>query len=256
MHTRRQKRSRDTFSNERTAERTSSFCLTPSSAHCIPLWSPIPSSSDVLSGVDTDDPPKRAAPRFALALALLPQAATSVGKGCATIREPSHRGDAFLAAECHTRKAALRGVSKCACAGERRGGRRSMGALCHRFELGDACTLSSKPENAVSLSAAHMDESESRSDRLCAKYLKGRSVCGCNHSRMRSVSSHCHEGATMHLGHTIDNTPLRSAAYAKVFGNAEVIRSRSRSSQGKAGQGKARQGRARHLERPGRKVRP
>ena len=47
-----------------------------------------------------------------------------------------------------------------------------MGALCHRFELGDACTLSSKPENAVSLSAAHMDESESRSDRLCAKYLK------------------------------------------------------------------------------------
>ena len=120
-----------------------------------------------------------------------------------------------------------------------------MGALCHRFELGDACTLSSKPENAVSLSLAHMDESESRSDRLCAKYLKGRSVCGCNHSRMRSVSSHCHESATMHLGHTIDNTPLRSAAYAKVFGNAEVIRSRSRSSQGKARQGKARHGKAR-----------
>jgi hypothetical protein len=48
-----------------------------------------------------------------------------------------------------------------------------MGALCHRFELGDACTLSSKPENAVSLSLAHMDESESRSDRLCAKYLNG-----------------------------------------------------------------------------------
>jgi hypothetical protein len=66
-----------------------------------------------------------------------------------------------------------------------------------------------------------MDESESRSDRLCAKYLNG-PICVW----------------LQPLTHAQRVEPL-SRECAKVFGNAEVIRSRSRSSQGKARQGKA-----------------
>jgi hypothetical protein len=116
----------------------------------------MPSSDETLSGVEADDPLKRAAPRFAFALALFPHAAPSAGSFARKAELHAQR----TAPECvQAHRDGLRGWAN------------GRGTLCHRFELGDACTLSSNPENAVS-SLLHIDASEPRSDCVCAKYLR------------------------------------------------------------------------------------